>query len=58
MLKRKAKQSSRLAKFAKDVDNLFDDILDTLLDFSWSCNKKKLSGYGLWKKTENFCPSG
>jgi hypothetical protein len=41
------------------VESVWDDILDTVFDFSWGCKKKKTpAGYGLWKKQVNYCASG
>jgi hypothetical protein len=59
VLKRKASWGSKLKTFAKEVESIWDDILDTVFDFSWGCKKKKSpAGYGLWKKQVNYCAAG
>jgi len=58
-MKRKACQDSKEFKFDDDVEDIWEDLVESMTKRTWGITKNKRDkNYGKWKNSTNVCKAG
>lgn len=59
IMKRKACQDSKEYKFHDDVEDIWEDLVESMTKRTWGITKNKRDkNYGKWKNSTNSCTAG